>query len=59
MNWSIAVIGAVILFPGIWWVWRARHVYIKDGSSIAESGAEVVEGLDRAGSAGGGVFAKA
>jgi choline transport protein len=34
MNWSIAVIGAVVLFPGIWWVWRARHVYIKEGSEV-------------------------
>jgi choline transport protein len=29
MNWSIVVIGAIIVLPGIYWITHARHVYIK------------------------------
>lgn len=41
MNWSIAVIGAIIVLPGIYWVTHARHVYIKeesvlDGTAVAD-----------------------
>jgi len=68
MNWSIAVIGGVILLPGmrkyllpsavvstnksgkgIYWIWRARHKYIKDGSSIIEDNVNVVEGVQPSG----------
>ncbi|KAF2119073.1 amino acid permease-domain-containing protein [Lophiotrema nucula] len=42
MNWSCAIIGATILFPGIYWLWRARHKYIKDGNSILEDNVVIV-----------------
>ena len=48
MNWSIVVIGAIIVLPGIYWVTHARHVYIKEGNSVLVSeGAVVVEGISR------------
>ena len=36
MNWSCLIVGATIVFPGIWWFAKARHVYIKDGNSVME-----------------------
>jgi hypothetical protein len=30
MNWSIVVIGAIILLPGVYWATHARHVYIRE-----------------------------
>jgi choline transport protein len=44
MNWSIVVMGAIIIFPGIWWVTNARHVYIKESDAIMESGHPVIDG---------------
>jgi len=45
MNWSIVVIGAIIIFPGIYWVTHARHVYIKESNSTLESSHQVIEGI--------------
>lgn len=43
MNWSIVVMGALIVFSGLWWIFHARFVYIKDKSSVvAVQGAAVV-----------------
>jgi choline transport protein len=47
MNWSIVVIGAIIVLPGIYWVTHARHVYIKEGESALDSDAAVVEGVSQ------------
>jgi choline transport protein len=44
MNWSIVVIGAIILLPGIYWITHARHVYIKEDSAL-KSEPTVVEGI--------------
>jgi len=46
MNWSIVVIGAIIVFPGIYWITYARHFYIKEGSEL-DGEATVVEGISR------------
>jgi choline transport protein len=46
MNWSIVVIGAIIVFPGIYWVTHARHVYIKEGT-VLEDAPVVVDGVSR------------
>ena len=32
-----------ILLPGIWWVHRARHRYIKEGSSVLEDKVVVID----------------
>jgi choline transport protein len=39
MNWSIVVIGAIVVLPGIYWVTHARHVYIKEETVLEEAGA--------------------
>ena len=46
MNWSIVVIGAIILLPGIYWIAYARHVYIKEDFGL-ESDSNIVEGISR------------
>lgn len=47
MNWSILIVGATIIFPGIWWLWKARHVYIKEGNSVLEDHVVVIEGVSK------------
>ena len=44
MNWSVLIVGATILFPGMWWVYRARHRYIKDSNSVLEDNVVVIDG---------------
>jgi choline transport protein len=44
MNWSIVVIGAIIILPGIYWITHARHVYTKESNTTIESGHPAVEG---------------
>lgn len=44
MNWSVVIVGATVLFPGIWWVWRARHVYIKDTNSVLRDNVVIIDG---------------
>jgi choline transport protein len=45
MNWSIVVIGTIVVLPGIYWIAHARHVYIKESDAILESEHPVIEGL--------------
>lgn len=45
MNWSVLIVGATIVFPGIWWWYRARFVYIKEGNSVLEDNVVVIEGV--------------
>ena len=45
MNWSVLVVGATILFPGIWWVFRAKHRYINEGNSVLEDNGVVIDGV--------------
>jgi choline transport protein len=47
MNWSCLIVGAVIIFPGAYWVWRARHRYIKDGNSVLSDNVVIVDGVAR------------
>lgn len=50
MNWSCLIVGATVLFPGIYWVWRARHRYIKDTNSVLEDNVVVINGVTVSGS---------
>jgi len=50
MNWSCLIVGATLLFPGIWWVWKARHVYIKESNSVLADNVVFVNGVAVAGS---------
>lgn len=43
MNWGCAIVGATIIFPGIWWIAKARHTYIKDHNSIMEDNTVIVD----------------
>ena len=45
MNWACAIVGATILFAGIWWIAKARHTYIKDSNSLLEDNAIIVDGI--------------
>ncbi|EXJ58425.1 hypothetical protein A1O7_05850 [Cladophialophora yegresii CBS 114405] len=45
MNWSCLIVGATILFPGIYWVWRARFRYIKEGNSVLEDNVVWIDGV--------------
>jgi choline transport protein len=36
MNWGSAIVGATILFPGIWWIVKARKIYIKEHNSVVD-----------------------
>jgi choline transport protein len=49
MNWSCVIVGATILFPGIYWIWRARHRYIKEGNSVLEDNVVFIDGVAVAG----------
>ncbi|OAL24488.1 hypothetical protein AYO20_10646 [Fonsecaea nubica] len=49
MNWSCLIVGATILFPGIYWVWRARFRYIRDGNSVLEDNLVWIDGVAVAG----------
>jgi choline transport protein len=50
MNWSCLIVGATILFPGIYWVWRARFRYIKESNSVLEDNVVWIDGIPVAGS---------
>jgi choline transport protein len=47
MNWSCVIVGATIIFPGIYWVYGARHKYIKSSNSILEDNIVIVDGEAR------------
>lgn len=34
MNWSCVIVGATILFPGVYWIFAARHKYIRETNTI-------------------------
>ncbi|KEF59056.1 uncharacterized protein A1O9_03899 [Exophiala aquamarina CBS 119918] len=50
MNWSCLIVGATVLFPGIYWVWRARHRYIKETNSVLEDNVVIINGVTVSGS---------
>jgi choline transport protein len=36
MNWAALIVGVTFLFSGIWWIFRARFIYLKDVSLDTE-----------------------
>jgi choline transport protein len=44
MNWSCAIVGATIVFPGIWWIYKARHTYIKEENSVLVDNIVIING---------------
>ena len=45
MNWSCLIVGATILFPGIFWIWKARFTYIKESNSVLSDNVVIVDGI--------------
>ncbi len=50
MNWSCLIVGATLLFPGIYWVWRARFRYIKESNSVLTDNVVFIDGVAVGGS---------
>jgi choline transport protein len=42
MNWSCVIVGATLVFPGIYWIFRARHRYLKFSNSVLEDNVVIV-----------------
>jgi choline transport protein len=47
MNWSCVIVGATIVFPGIYWIYAARHKYLKDSNSVLSDNVIIVNGVAR------------
>ena len=45
MNWSCIIVGATIIFPGLYWIFGARHKYLKESNSVLEDNIVVVDGV--------------
>jgi choline transport protein len=45
MNWSILIVGATVIFPGAYYIFSARHKYIKDFNSVLAENVVVVDGV--------------
>lgn len=39
MNWAVAIVGAEVLWSGAYWIYAARHKYMKESSGL-----EIIEG---------------
>lgn len=44
MNWSSVIIGATIIFPGMYWIYGARHKYLRGSNSVLEDNVVIVNG---------------
>lgn len=46
MNWAVAIVGAEVLWSGAYWMYAARHKYMKEsqGLDMIESSIQVLEG---------------
>lgn len=45
MNWSCLIVGATILFPGLYWIFGARFRYIKEQNSVMEDNVVIIDGV--------------
>jgi choline transport protein len=48
MNWSCIIVGATIIFPGLHWLFSARHKYLKFSNTVWKDNVIVVDGERRA-----------
>lgn len=37
MNWAVVIVGAEMLFSGAYWVYAARHKYMKESPVMSDS----------------------
>lgn len=45
MNWSCIIVGATLVFPGVYWIFAARFKYIKETNSLIEDYAHPSTGV--------------
>lgn len=48
MNWSCVIVGATIIFPGLHWIFSARHKYLKFSNTVLEDNVVVIGNKRRA-----------
>jgi choline transport protein len=44
MNWSVVIVGATLIFPGIYWIFSARHKYLKENNSVLADNVVIIDG---------------
>lgn len=46
MNWAVAIVGAEVLWSGAYWLYAARHKYMKEspGLNMIEGSLQVLDG---------------
>lgn len=47
MNWAVAIVGAEVLWSSAYWVYAARHKYMKESSgqlAVVGSSVQVLDG---------------
>lgn len=46
MNWAVVIVGAEVLWSSAYWVYAARHKYMKESSGllVMESAVQVLDG---------------
>jgi choline transport protein len=44
MNWSVVIVGATLVFPGIYWIFSARHKYLKESNSVLTDNVVIIGG---------------
>lgn len=46
MNWAVAIVGAEVLWSGAYWIYAARHKYMKESSALLtiEDSMQVLDG---------------
>lgn len=44
MNWAVVIVGAEMLFSGAYWIYGARHKYMKAPPVISDAQIQIIEG---------------
>lgn len=45
MNWAVAIVGAEVLWSSAYWIYAARHKYMKESSGLLMM-VDSIQGLD-------------
>lgn len=44
MNWSCLIVGATVIFPGLYWIFSARYKYLKGTNTVMADNVIIVDG---------------
>lgn len=46
MNWAVAIVGAEVLWSGAYWIYAARHKYMKESTGLftVDGSVQVLDG---------------